>query len=490
MDIKKVSFGADTAEADISLGLPKYFEPTEAYRSFSSGKKYLLVGNRGVGKSAIFKRMQSEDLPKGTGIIDVTPDKCSYEQFLASKDVASLGKATVGAFQAGWKFSLLVLLLKQIHAQSGTFKGGAFKDIHNYLRDNHANVKHDAITVLATYALRIVELLLKEAPLKLVGRAEELQKLYKLEELDFLMPAVKEAVKRKPVWIFVDELDKGWDNSDTAKLFVAGLLQAADDLNQISPNLRVVVSIRRDIVENLPQQMLDWEKWRRFVEEIRWNSEELKSMLIRRVKHFYKGLDHLGDDDVWGRIFEPTIFKKTHSFTYFLDRSMMRPREIIQFCQLCVEQHPSNSALIGYETAAKAEVLHSKNRLDDLSREYQSQYPQIRRIFESFNGKTIVWERGVLENHLIQLVLDHGDYFKDWVRAVDQKDLIEVLYSVGFIQAYVAGSVRAGRKHGSGYYAVYDLVSFDMDNIERFRIHPAFRFTLNLKEREGSAGEE
>jgi len=215
IDIKKISFGADTAEDDMNLGLPSYFQDTKAFEEFLKGKKYIIVGNRGSGKSAIFKKLQSS-IPSSAICIEITPDKCSYEQLSATQDMVNLGKATIGAFQAGWKYMALILVLKEINKRGSAFKRGAFQKIHDYLRDNHANIQHDPITVLATYVLRIIDLLLNRGPLQLSGKPAELEKLYRLEELDFIMEDLKKAIVATPIYIFVDELDKGWDNSDSA----------------------------------------------------------------------------------------------------------------------------------------------------------------------------------------------------------------------------------------------------------------------------------
>jgi hypothetical protein len=57
-------------------------------------------------------------------------------------------------------------------------------------------------------------------------RAGELEKLYKLEEIHDLLPALREVARRRRITVLVDELDRGWDSSEDARAFVAGLFQA------------------------------------------------------------------------------------------------------------------------------------------------------------------------------------------------------------------------------------------------------------------------
>jgi tRNA U34 5-carboxymethylaminomethyl modifying GTPase MnmE/TrmE len=50
-----LDFGTPSAERDISRGLEKCFVESPAYQRVRTGAKTILMGNRGAGKSAIFK---------------------------------------------------------------------------------------------------------------------------------------------------------------------------------------------------------------------------------------------------------------------------------------------------------------------------------------------------------------------------------------------------------------------------------------------------
>ena len=60
--ITSIDFGAPAAERDLD-GLAEYFYETDSYKRMVSGKKSVLLGNRGTGKSAIFKVL-AENLKK------------------------------------------------------------------------------------------------------------------------------------------------------------------------------------------------------------------------------------------------------------------------------------------------------------------------------------------------------------------------------------------------------------------------------------------
>ena len=53
--LSAVDFGAPAAERDIEKGLDEYFVESEAYNRVKAGEKRILIGGRGIGKSAMFQ---------------------------------------------------------------------------------------------------------------------------------------------------------------------------------------------------------------------------------------------------------------------------------------------------------------------------------------------------------------------------------------------------------------------------------------------------
>ncbi|WP_213420547.1 hypothetical protein, partial [Bacillus subtilis] len=96
--------------------------------------------------------------------------------------------------------------------------------IKRYIRDNHYAGQPSKLSWLISYLKRIegVKIGKYEASLK----ARELEKLYKLEEIEHLLPHLEKVLQSKRVVVLVDELDRGWDASEDAQAFVAGLFQA------------------------------------------------------------------------------------------------------------------------------------------------------------------------------------------------------------------------------------------------------------------------
>ena len=90
---------------------------------------------------------------------------------------------------------------------------------------------------------------LKLGPVEASVKTRELQQLYRLDELEPLMDPLREALGGREAYVFDDSFDRGWDASEDAKAFVAGLFQACAKINDLSPNLRVYMSLRQELYD-------------------------------------------------------------------------------------------------------------------------------------------------------------------------------------------------------------------------------------------------
>ncbi len=89
--LSAVDFGAPSAELDIERGLDDYFVESEAYHRVKSGAKRILIGGRGIGKSAIFKILARRERDAGSYVIELSPEDYSCE--LLTQTMASQARA-------------------------------------------------------------------------------------------------------------------------------------------------------------------------------------------------------------------------------------------------------------------------------------------------------------------------------------------------------------------------------------------------------------
>jgi hypothetical protein len=489
IDLSRLNFGAPAAERDIDQGLADYFVESPAFMRVAKREKTVVLGNRGTGKSAIFKVLAKRERDAGSVVIELAPEDYSYEmltQVLASEREGSWAK--LGAYAVAWKYLIWVLIMKGISEKSKGLRRGDAAEIYSYLRDHHDGEAGNPIGALISYLKRMEGV--KIGKWEAGVRTRELERLYRLEEIQGLLPVVERLCERQKVVVLVDELDRGWDASEDARGFVAGLFQACMSINGLTPQLTTYISLRQELYDSIPELYEDAQKFRDVIEIISWDEPSLLQLVDARIT--YSLGDEIANDVApWAQVFAETLdYRQTRSFNYVVDRTLYRPREVIQFCSQCRDvgiEHATRPPL-DYSVISEAERSYSAERAKDIAAEYRFQYPGLMSVFDVFRGAVYTIEREELESTCLRLAL--GDARIDraaesWVLDADPDTLIQILWEVGLLRAQAVGGVKGQRRSGSQYVGSHQVANLNVRNITRFQVHPMFRAHLASREPKG-----
>jgi energy-coupling factor transporter ATP-binding protein EcfA2 len=491
MNLKDVSFGAPAAERDIkrdlakavdfTRGLMEYFVESETYRSVESGKTKILIGSRGSGKSAIFQVLAARERRQGKIVIEVSHEDYSYEDLgdrLKRELAGNWGKQ--GAYTLAWKRVLYVSAMREVADRITSIRTKALKRIKSYLQDNYSEYQGGKVEQFVSFMKRIQEL--KIGPVGLYIKTRELDHLYKLGDLEKLLPDLAEVCESKPTTILVDELDHGWVDSEDARQFVAGLFAAAMSVNKLTPHLQVMISLRRELYDNIPEIYEDAQKVRDLLRYVEWDEVGLKALIERRIRasSFIGSSAH---GDAWTSLFVATMPSGNEpTFKYMVDRTLYRPRELIQFCNQCIEQSPNGATIIDGPTITAAERIYSRDRAQDIAAEYRFEYIGLGDVFETFRGGNCIFSKDDLEFHCLQIL--EGDKrclkAKDWLAGKPPSELIQILWRVGFLKAFV-DEANVGGIAGSAYVGSHQMSTLNLPVIESFQIHEMFHSHYGIK---------
>ncbi|WP_306214611.1 P-loop ATPase, Sll1717 family [Actinoplanes sp. RD1] len=501
LDLAALDLGAPAAERDIQRGLEHYFVESEAFKRVSDRTKTIILGNRGSGKSAIFKMLAARERRiRHVHVVELAPEDYSYELLRETMLREAEGSwAKLGAYAVAWKYLIYVMVMKSVAQDmpKSMSKGPAGK-VLRYVRDNHAHGQHSKLSALVSYLKRLEGI--KIGPYEAGLRAKELERLYRLEEIHHLLPALQEILVKEKVIVLVDELDRGWDASEDAKAFVAGLFQACMSINELSPRLTVYMSLRQELYDNIPSLYEDAQKYRDMIEVLNWNESGLQQLIARRVRHSLEDrkvseayVRSLTDDGLWGLLFQETLdYRKSKSFGYMIDRTLYRPRELIQLCQQAIDSARGSDtpAPLGYAVLSEAERRYSEERAKDIAAEYRFEYPNLLEVFEVFRGHSYHFDREELELLCLELVLDEkikNPETLKWLEHLDPSAIIDVLWRVGFLRARAVGGIKAQRRSGSSYLGPHQVSNLSIATITQFQVHPMFRSYLGMKEPKGTS---
>lgn len=279
--------------------------------------------------------------------------------------------------------------------------------------------------------------------------------------------------------ILIDDLDLGWNNSEVANNLLLGLLAAINHISGLSKNIYVCVFLREDVYSILITKTQHSDKYRS-IERIRWEKEDLLHILNERI-NFNRDRAAIGRlENPFNTVF-PTGVGTSNTDNWLLERTLGRPRELIQLARYYTESvedsDPSDEAL------KASEQEYSSWKLDDLCTEYSNQYPGLISIFSywktNFFRHKYHLKQTEIEEMLLRIATEvalNEDWFNTIVAATDIDALLKILYEIGFIGDFVQGG-EGGSK------TFYSYIDRHEPRFEEVQIHPCFRRAVNTVER-------
>lgn len=279
--------------------------------------------------------------------------------------------------------------------------------------------------------------------------------------------------------VLIDDLDLGWNNSDAANNILLGLLSAVNYLSGLSKNIYLCVFLREDVHTILITRTQHSDKYRN-VERIRWEKNDLMSMLAARINF---NREQHGLSKIDGPLY--TVFPQTvgthHTDNWLYERTLGRPRELIQLSRYYTEsvdsEYPSDEKL------KDSERSYSEWKLDDLCTEYSNQYPGLIDVFSywktHFFRHKYHLKRAEIEEMALKILAEvelNMPWFNELAENIDILKLLEILYEIGFIGDFVLGG-EGGSK------TVYSYQGRHEPRFEEMQIHPCFRRAVGTVER-------
>lgn len=430
-----ISFGSDVAERD--EGLDRYFISTKAYSAVANHKKHIIIAPKGSGKSAILREISGND----NATMTVTPEHYATEVL----EVLNANKKDddIGAYIATWKYTLLVEIFKQlVSGKIGQTK--PLSEIRSYLASaGHLSNEMTMFERFVSYIRRITQVKGKFGPLEGqigLSQADELGKLFKMDELLGLLPALNKTLRKNHFSVFIDELDQSWNNSETANKFLVSLLTAAIQIRGVSDNLHIIVFLRTEIFNLIKPNLPQLDKLRSDIENIYWTNKDLKNLIVSRA---IDSLSITVTEDISANSAIKTIFPKSpnpnyeNGFNYIVSRTSLRPREIIQFCNLALEESILLETInISPEAIIRAEEIFSNWKLDHIVAENLYIFPGLNEIFEYLRGTTKIISYNTLDSALTDIILstEKDKSLPNWLcTGIEPQEFMQILYDIEII---------------------------------------------------------
>ena len=452
-------FGHEAAEDEDPKRLREYYFKTTAYNQVAANVPLrVLVGHKGMGKSALFQVAISESAERGKLPILIQPN-----------DIAGLPIDADDFLETirNWTEGLTSVIARKALEQIG---------ITNLaLAADHPHRARGPIEV-------VLDVLQHASPQDCRAGSDDAM----LEFLD--KPALE---------VFIDDLDRGWEGRKSDVRRISALLNAVRDLSNRDKRMTFKVALRSDVYYLVRTSDESTDKIEGSVIWHTWTNHEIFVLLLKRIETYFgrdvqegellkrrqSDLAHLLDP-----IMEPRFTGRGHwanAPTYRVLMSLIRkrPRDLVKLCTLAARQAYNRGATkIATEHLEAIFEEYSRGRVQDTVNEYRSELPDIEALIlnmkpnrkEREARQGYVYNTAALLEKLGNIMQSHALRFADR-REPSRQDVAAFLYKINFLTARKETEAGIVRKYfEDNQYLSAALADFGFD----WEVHPAYRWAL------------
>jgi hypothetical protein len=481
------SFGA--IDADFDELLDSCFQDHEAYVSAQSHGRFLVVGRKGSGKTAIFKKLIRTRAYDFFAFGHTFSDYPWQHHQLQE----SLGVPEELRYVHSWQYLILLtaakVLLNQDQSQPWDEASMAeLGKLESFVVDSYGSRDPD-VTQLFMPAKRLrIQPHLK---IPYIGEAgldlERLPIEYLPKVFQDVTRTIGQAVAtclnpRHNYYVCFDELDRGFDpGDDRYKRMLVGLILAARAVNQLARDsgkrFSVVVFLRDDIY-----QMLRFEDKNKitenFLSRIEWDSARTRWTLQELMERRFGATVAERVTLEWGEVFDESqeMPGRQSKYRHILDRTFRRPRDMIKFCNEVLAAYKRRAGNGGgrfaNEDIIAARHVYSDYLLRELQDEVHKHEPNYEDYLEIAKSlEALQFSREEFD----EACRRRPDLLRD---RVTPTEVLRRLFEFSVVGYQRTGGVGGGSEY---LYRYMDpTVRFD-EAAGSFRVHPGFMEAFGLK---------
>lgn len=479
MDVGLIStFGEVAAEDDNSI--LDYFVETDSVAQIFEGNKFLILGRKGAGKTALFRYFNER---QSSSTVSLPLNLRGYPWSLHAKR-ADGDSSSAEQYEASWRFLIATEFAQLVISKlTGTSKWtDEAKSLVEFFNVNYGGVNVTLEDVLRPPALQLSKASFEPVILgcrigsismerrDASGFSRELNAL-----TDLILEAAFYICKREgfsKILLHFDELDQGMVDFDQQRqLLIIGLILACRKINSESDKagvlLKSIVYLRSDMWDKLifsdKNKIAKTNKW-----EIEWDEPALKGLIDLRIQKYIEGAS-------WSSICDDQLMRgRQAKFSHIVSRTFKRPRDVINFLNTTLalakarvvapsaERLFINKDIVGSRRDYSASL---KLELDDEIKPHWDNWDQALRVISGIGRVVFTKKDFVLAYERTRLA-----------QALSADEALKSLYEFSVIGYYRVSSGYGG----SEYVFRYDQKGESWDeNAELFKVH------LGLKEYAG-----
>jgi hypothetical protein len=389
--LQSLSIGDPRAENEMAT-LDRYYLKIDQFDRAVNGEVNLVVGRKGAGKTALFIRLRDKiRADRRNIVVDLKPE--GYQLIKLKEDI--LAFLAEGARQhlivAFWEYLIyLEIAYKLLEKDQKSYRYNrdihdAYVELSGVYSEKHFSAEGDFSERLNSLAERLSEIYKEKYGDTRERRltAAEVTELVYTRDIKRLRELISSYLQRKEsVWVMFDNLDHGWGTQGVDVIDAAILRGLVDAGRKIEREMRkagnivhCMVFVRNDVYDHLMRNSPDYGKEMRAT--LDWDDPDmLREMLrLRLVCGMDGDLDKVSFNEVW-HVLCVSHYRGEASASYLIDRTLMRPRNLLKLFNHCRGFATNFSRdVIAEPDIEKGVKAYSADLLEELDRELNNVFP-------------------------------------------------------------------------------------------------------------------
>lgn len=458
-------FGAEAAEDEPEDRFRQYFISNRTYENLISDLPLrILVGHKGIGKSALLTRARLRDTDDKVMAIWIQPGDIEGVTVLENTE-------NFTSLVEYWKRGLLAIITRHILGELG-----------NEILDKEK---------LGGFAKRITSFVptLTKILSDKAGAAAP----------DFNQAIIENFLRTGNINIYIDDVDRGWSATKSDIKNISALLSAMRDISGNDHRIRFRLGLRTDVYFLVRTSDESTDKVEGNVIWLSWDNHDILCIIAKRIEAFF-GINRdqseilkLSQSEITNSILSKVIAPRfegaghwSHAPIHVVLMSLVRqrPRDLVKLMHGAAKKAANaGSSIISSSNLENAFESYSNERLQDLINEFRSELPDIERLL--LEMKPTKRERTTAESFLftndrllakLREIMNHVNFTFTNGRPITPRSLAQFLYKIDFITARKQSSDgKIDRKYfDRNRFLASEFVEFGYE----WEIHPAYRWAL------------
>jgi len=174
---------------------------------------------------------------------------------------------------------------------------------------------------------------------EIVEQATKVVNTIQIKKLSTLMDLMSKDIftdDQRRYYVVIDQLDDSWVEDGLRYKLIRALIETVKDFKKVD-NVKILIAMRTDLLERVYKFTRDSgfqeEKYEALNVPVRWSRNKLFELIDKRVSWAFKK-KYTKDSVHFYDIFERNYRQTGDVFDYIVNRTQMRPRDIIAFINL------------------------------------------------------------------------------------------------------------------------------------------------------------